>query len=287
VASFVPGGHSHRATPATPTGIMSIAADRHGTYVGTSQGLAYSATVDGPLVDLDFPGQNVVGIAVSPTDSNILWTASTAGTLLSSDGGRTWTRFVGGLVAPESVSAVVFLGNLVYASDTTGVFEWVPQSSSWTRSSYQQDVVDFTTSADGRRLYAVSLSGEIQQLAGGRWWRSGTFGSTLGHESHHFAAVPHMVMSAGRLYGGVSDIVASADGGQTWAQLGAGLPGRSVNELVAFRGDLWAATGSGVYRYRLAKSAPATGEWWAKVAAATALASGLSLGALGVRRSSG
>jgi hypothetical protein len=85
----------------------------------------------------------------------------------------------------------------------------------------------------------------------------------------------------GRLYaaGTSQGVSASADGGWTWTQLGGGLGAATPGQAAGFRGELWAATSAGLFRYPLAVRGGAAPAWWVVV---LALALGLALVAIGV-----
>ena len=89
---------------------------------------------------------------------------------------------------------------------------------------------------------------------------------------------------AGRLYavGTTDGVSASADGGKTWTQLGGGVATRAPGQVVAFHGQLVAATSDGVYRYVLAYSPPPSVTWWVGLLAAVLVAGSLSLVVVGL-----
>jgi hypothetical protein len=283
-----PGGtgkHTHSPANTASTVIQSLAVGHDGIYAGTASGL-FLSTAGGSLVDLGFPGQNVEAIAVDPVNPRTLWTASTAGTLRSSDGGHSWARLVGGLGQPGTVSSIAYMGGAVFASDATGVFEWAPRSGSWMRSSSQASVVGLAASPDGLALYAASNTGEIRQLAAGSWHTLARPGAGHIHNGQVLGQLQGVLPVAGRLYAaGTSEgVSASADGGETWTQLGGGVANRAPGQLIAFRGRLWAPTSDGLYGYVLTSDAPASATWWAGLLAAAVVIGSLALAVLGLER---
>jgi hypothetical protein len=259
---FVPGGHGHGPAHATQTAVQSLAVSPAGVYAGTPAGLLHSAALDGPLADAGLPGQDVEAVAVDPADPRVLWTASTAGALLSADGGRTWTAQAAGLAEPERLTSIAFAAGTAFASDPTGVFAWSGQAA-WRRVSAQAAVVSLTTSPDGLDLYATSGSGEIRRLSAGTWHPLAAPAPVHVHGGEPHAGVQDVVAYAGRLFaaGTAGGVSASADGGQTWTQLG-GAGVDAPAQVIAFEGALWAATSNGLYRYPLTRSLPASAGWW-------------------------
>jgi hypothetical protein len=91
---------------------------------------------------------------------------------------------------------------------------------------------------------------------------------------------------AGRLYAaGTNDgVSASTDDGQTWTQLGGGVASVAPGQVIAFHGQLLAATADGVYTYPLTSDAPASATWWAGLLAAVLVIGTLALAVLGLER---
>jgi hypothetical protein len=283
---FLPGGHGHGPAHAAPTAVQSLAAGGGAIYVGTASGLYAGAGA--ALRDAGLPGQNVEAIAVDPSDPRVLWTASTAGVLRSADGGSTWTEAGVGLTEPEEVTALASAGGQVFASDTTGVFAWSAASGSWSRTSDQASVIGLTASPDGRRLYAASAGGEVRERADGTWRTLAPPALVHAHTGSDHAAdhagLQAVLPYAGRLFavGVPFGVMGSPDGGRTWVQLG-NLAGAVPGQVVAFRGDLWAATLDGLYRLPLTRGAPASAGWWLGVLG-TAMVAGLAAPAVASRR---
>lgn len=94
------GGASWARTSTVPgsRGVMALAADpaaQQTVYAGTEEGLARSADGGRSWSTLSFPARNVVAIAVSPSDPNVVLTIAVSNrrglVFRSEDGGRTWS----------------------------------------------------------------------------------------------------------------------------------------------------------------------------------------------------
>lgn len=242
------------------------AAPDGGVYAGTTGGLYFARTLQGPLAPIALDGANVGAVAVDPGDPRSVGVASSLGPLFSHDAGRTWSIATAGLLRPQRASAIAYFGGKVFVSDTTGVFALSDGATTWTRVSRQASVVALTVSAARDRLYATSTTQGIQMLAGGRWSPLAAPGPSHQHhgQMQMHAFVGGVLGFGSRLYvpGTQDGVSASADGGQTWTQLGGGVADTPTLQLVEFQGSLWAATESGAFRYRLTPGARPSPLWW-------------------------
>ncbi len=270
-ANPTPAVHQHGAPTGKNLGLaLAVAGDS--IFVGTINGLYRTDTQTGPLVQVGFQDKTVNAIAVDPSDPRTLWVGSSSGLMHSSDGGATWSTAVAGLSKPNAVSAIDLAGSRSYASDSTGVFELSSPQQGWRRISTLPDVVDLTSSPDGRQLYATSATQGVQIFAIGTWRSTDSLASPhqahLGNEKH--PEVLSLAPIDGRLYavGTSFGVSASADDGQTWSQLGGGLENVTPAQLVDYQNGLVAATSNGVYRFRLESAAPASSTWWLVLVAA-------------------
>jgi photosystem II stability/assembly factor-like uncharacterized protein len=270
-ATPTPGVHQHGAPTGKNLG-LSLAAAGNSIYVGTNNGLYRTDTQTGPLVQVGFQGSTVTAVAVDPSDLRSIWAGSSSGLMHSSDGGSTWSGEDAGLSKPNAVSAISFVGGRIYVSDSTGLFAWSATRGGWQRVSSLLSVVDLTPSPDGSQLYATSATDGVQFLENGTWRTTDSLASP--HQAHHAGNEQHPeVLSLapidGRLYavGTSFGVSASADGGQTWSQLGGGLENVTPAQMVDYKNSLLAATSDGVYRFPLAISTPASISWWLVVLA--------------------
>jgi hypothetical protein len=282
-----PAVHVHNGP--VPTGPIALSLASSGTtiFVGTADGLFRTDNLQGPLVDAGLPAKQVAAITVDPKNQRSLAAGSSAGPMRSEDGGRTWTQMgATGLGKPTSVSALIFDGQDLYASDGTGVFRWQAVSSSWQRLSALPSVVALTANADG--LYATSSSRGVMVLRDGRWSPTASLASP--HQHHTGNAIHPQVLGLtpfdGRLYavGTAYGVSASSDSGQTWTQLGGGLENATATEAIVVHGRLLAATSDGVYQFPLREDPAASATWWALVLLAAVACGLLGILLLGLER---
>lgn len=273
-ATPTPSVHQHGAPTGKNLG-LSLAVAGNSIYVGAGNGLYRTDSNTGPLVEIGFAGKTVSALLVNPADPASLWAGSSAGLMRSTDGGATWNADDVGFSKPDAVSALSFAGSRLFASDSTGVFERSTFGPGWQRVSSLPDVVDLASTPDGLDLYATSSTQGVQVLNDGKWHSTDSLASPhqahLGHENH--PEVLSLAPVDGRLYavGTSFGVSASADGGQTWSQLGGGLENVTPTQLIDYQGSLVASTSDGVYRLPLNSSSPASLTWWLVVLTAVVI----------------
>ena len=267
-ASPTPGLHQHGAPNGKNLG-LALAVTGNSIYVGTDNGLYRTESDTGSLHQVGFNGATVNTIAVDPSEPRSIWVGASSGFVHSADAGTTWSPAGAGLFKPNAVSAIGFARRRIYVSDSTGVFGADGAQADWRRVSSLPDVVDLTPSPDGSLLFATSATEGVQILENGKWRSTDSLASPhqahAGHEKH--PEVLSLAPIDGRLYavGTSFGVSASADGGQTWSQLGGGLETVSATQLIDYQNTLLAATSNGIYRFPLASSAQASVSWWLAV----------------------
>jgi hypothetical protein len=284
-----PAVHVHTGTAPKGPVALSLAESGSSVFVGTADGLFRTDNQQGPLVDAGLPGKEVAAIAVDPGNPRLMVAGSSAGPMRSTDGGLTWNQLGGtGLTKPAAIAALAFVDEQLYASDSTGVFEWSPAAAIWQRISSEPSVVDLTGGAGGQ-LYATSTSQGVTLHRDGQWFPTASLASPhqhhlAGNEVHPqvFGLTPY----DGRLYaiGTAYGVSASSDGGQTWTQLGGGLENATAYEAIVYDGSLLAATSDGVYRFRLQEDPAPSVTWWALVLLAAAACGLMAIALVGTGR---
>ena len=244
-------------------------------YVGTEAGVYAARRVEGPYEKLSFPGREVHGIAVEPGLPSTVWASSRQGFFRSDDSGANWLNASQGLRAPEGSWALSYFRNVLYGSDTLGVYRWT--GSEWKSTSEQKWVVSLDPSADGRRLFASSM-GEGIQVFEGKGWHPADDGL-----AGHGAGAIHVVSVTGgnerTIAATMLDGVAVRTDDQFWSGLGSGLSRGAVWRVLDDHGRLLAATDDGLFSYTLTGSS-ATGQWWVLFAGALIAGTVVSLSQL-------
>jgi hypothetical protein len=287
-ATPTPSGHQHGVPTGKNLGI-SVGVANNSIFVGASSGLYRTDSGTGPLVEVGFASQTVTAIAIDPSNGTSMWVASSSGVAHSADGGSNWAPAGIGLAKPNGVAALTMAAGHLYASDSTGVFQASPGDSVWRRISNQQSVIDLTPSPDGSRLYATSSANGVQVFDGQSWQPTDSLASPHQHHTANEGAHPEVLSLApidGRLYavGTAFGVSASADGGQTWTQLGGGLADVTPAQVVGYQGSLLAATSNGLFAFPLRSDPPASAGWWLAVIAAVVVCGGAAVLIVGVER---
>jgi len=166
----------------------------------------------------------VLSLAVAPGAPNqvlagVLNSPQPAGVYLSTDGAVTWVNATPGLPANISFAAVAFdprNARIGYAADGGSGFLYrsIDGGATWTELTSFRNLLS-ATSAVGE-LYTTVEAGRAVVYAGTRF----------------------------------DGVLRSADEGETWTRLDAGLTGdaRRIRELTNYGGDLYAGTHNGVHR---------------------------------------
>jgi hypothetical protein len=279
--------------PAQPVLALATSAPSGDVYVATDDALFRAPRPEGPYTALPFKGARLRGLATDPVNPHVLWTATSIGPERSVDAGQTWVAYPEGLGKPGEASAVAFLDEDVYVSDSTGIYRFDSASSSWRQSAEETSVVDLRE-GDGPRLYASSTTEGVSVLDDGHWAQLHVTSESRRHGlSTGAAGALSATELGGRLYaaGTPDGVSASADQGSTWFALGAGLAQGSVRQLTHFRDWLWVATDDGLFRMQWLPTQPADPGWWKRIltgilvfGAAGVVLSALSVSPIGRRR---
>lgn len=161
--------------------------------------------------------QDVHSLAFVNNDPQNLWFGHHGGLLATTDGGRTWeplaVRSDAMSTSPASDGSVVIAGHEVFLASRDNGSTWTPISTDLP----SLDIHGFTRDpGDPNRMWAY--------LAIGGLWESTDFGASwaLVREDNVLFPVAVRVGPAVRLLGvDTSGLVASDDGGRTWAIIGA------------------------------------------------------------------
>ena len=138
--------------------------------------------------------QTAIGfILVDPTDSNVVYVATTAhesasaiGVYKSTDTGNTWAAANNGLSSLDIKHLVAdpVNGGTIYAATSGGMYKSTSGASSWRRANTGITTTDIVTlamsSVDPNTLYAATASGVFKTKNGGNSWYAVSLGLPLG-----------------------------------------------------------------------------------------------------------
>jgi photosystem II stability/assembly factor-like uncharacterized protein len=170
------------------------------------------------------------GLAVDPTDADVVYAATPAGVLKSTDGGATSAPSNSGLnstnvfsiaVAPDDAQAVLAGTNLGVSRSSDGGASWTPQSSGLPVNIY--------------RVLLPIGGGVVFAAAGNRVYRSGDGGATWGESSTGLPGQEVRVLAvdpsdAQVLWAGLSfSLYRSGDGGASWMRMDTGIVHLNAN----------------------------------------------------------
>ena len=232
-----------QAAPWRPAGLSGVAVS-HLSVDGSGVGIVYAALQPGA------PGVR----------TNLQKTV---------DGGRTWVSVERGLpaqFAPAALAVSPGDGRQVLAAGGGALFRSATAGASWNAVRTPLPPVTallFDAASPRNVLAGTELHGNFRSTDGGMTWRH----ASLGLPRDRYGYVPGAVQlvqdpsSPSTIYmaaNGFDGVYRSADGGVSWAAMGAGLPSHTVTQLAlnpSSPGDLYAVTDKGIAKW------DASGAW--------------------------
>jgi photosystem II stability/assembly factor-like uncharacterized protein len=197
-------------------------------YVGAASGGVFRSVNKGaswsPIFDASGGAQSIGAIAIAPSDPRVVWVGTGEpnnrqssswgnGVLVSRDGGTTWrhvglreTHHIGRIVVHPSnpdVAWVAALGHLWGPNEERGIYRTTDGGASWKRVLYidaNTGAVDLVLDPDGRTLLAATYQRRRRAF--------GFVGGGTGSALHR-----------------------SADGGDRWEKVTAGLPTGAIGRI--------------------------------------------------------
>lgn len=198
------------------------AGEREGMYKSTDSGATWSQ------VNLEIRG--IRKIAISPAAPRTVWVAGSA-FYVSRDAGASWTPVGGGYPAsqfPKDVAVDPTRRNIVYVSNSDGLFKTNDAGAHWTRIL---DNDPFTLAVDPNhpwKIYAAAFTrfyeGVLRSVDGGATWTHLTiqgdepYVEVLAVDPRSSAVYAAVALSAPH------SVFRSVDGGDTWTDVGSTLP---------------------------------------------------------------
>lgn len=223
----------------------------NGVFLSTDEGATW--TTLGPS------GTWPLGFAFSGTD---LFVGIEGGVLRSTNDGSNWAQVNSGLPPTTSshmtyVYKIAIIGGDIFAcTNGVGIFRSTDNGNSWTQvDSALINTLTWTLATTDSTLYVGS----------DKWVFSSTDkGVTWIDASEGLEATPNAVYtiyaSGGNLFAGTDKgVFLSTNNGATWTDVNTGFPsGTWVTSFATFGADLYAGTGSGVWRRSLSEMTGAT-----------------------------
>lgn len=243
------------AAPADPTNgdlLYAVLPNTAGLEISTNGGASFSAT---PFGSLGPSGGSAPLVVVNPSNAEQL--AYAAGTQLwqSADGGASWAP--SGAPAGAAITALAETAGAAGAPPAVVAGDGAGQVSlsggAWTALPVTAAVT--AVAMAGNTIFAAAGGDLFLSANGGGSWQTVT-----GIPAGEISALASDAADPQAIYAGMatSGVYGSADGGQTWSQLGTGLPGAPVMALttdLALRQLIAATGGRGVWAWQLGKAA--------------------------------
>lgn len=187
---------------------------------------------------------NVNQLVFDPTDSQILYAATTVGVFQTKDGGQSWTERMQGM---NEISFVVALAvdpirpNILYAGTSGGIYRSFDGADKWTKANTGLIPDDakmasmalgvnelLINPANPDEVYAGTTQGLFKTFNKGEVWSK--LAMDLG--DHYVSSLVLDPGNVQRLYVGTSKgIFQSRDGGQTWDTTNTGLDNLNIRVI--------------------------------------------------------
>src|SRR5579859_4559484 len=201
-------------------------------FAGTDTTVYYSYNGAAAWKQFDFPesAAPALSLAVSPNfeaDGTLYAGTEAQGLYRSADRGRTWDRLD---LPAECVNALLFSGpqHTLLAATEVGIFTSSDQGETWSRLLEQANVISLASAGDfavagivNRGVWLVTHPAEMQPIP--KLSARSVLGLVM---APHFDQQPVAFM-----YGPQEGLWRTADGGRTWDDLGAELPGPDISAL--------------------------------------------------------
>jgi photosystem II stability/assembly factor-like uncharacterized protein len=209
----------------------------NGIYISSNNGSKWS-----PSSVVGLSNYNVKCFLWSGTN---LYAGTEGGVFLSTNNGVSWFGVNSGLYN-SNVNSLVLVGSNIFAGTTGGVFITSDNGASWYNSSYgltDQNVNSIIVLGNG--IFAGTNQGIFKSIDNGNSWSSANFGLINQYVNTLF--INDNTIWAGTSYSpGAESVYKSTDYGSSW--FSSGLSNLSIFSFALFSSNIYAGTGSGIYR---------------------------------------
>lgn len=185
-------------------------------------------------VDSGLGGWEIDALAISPTNSNIVYLGTAGGVYVTDDGGANWGQFNNGLTSTDVLSLAIdpVTPGTIYAGTYGGVYKstngglnWNPVSTGLTNLQVRALAVHPTIP---NTLYAGTATYVFKSVDGGLQWNATSSGEV---RAIYALAIdpqnPSTVFAASTDYG----VFKTANGGTTWSAFNSGLTNTKIVSL--------------------------------------------------------
>jgi photosystem II stability/assembly factor-like uncharacterized protein len=236
-----------------------VAGGVEGIYASTDGGKNWTKTKGAPKD----PPVTVLGLAIDPTNPDIVYAATIDSALLkSADGGKTWGRIglPGGEGTASSVAVHPFDSNILYVGTPDALFKTRNGGAAWEKTAARPKLAEGIAidPVNPDVVYLATAAGLFKSPDGGASWRD-IGGEAIGQRQVRTVAVSPSDSNA-VFAAGAAGIYGSGDGGVKWQELS---KGTSLANAMAIAFDpldsatIWAAASGGLYRTAVGKAAAA------------------------------
>ncbi len=202
---------------------------------------------------------DVMSILVDRTHPRRIFASACSGIYLSEDGAGLWRKIQGIPYSARRTQAILQDPDhaaTVYAATTEGLWVTANGGLNWKRLTPGNWVINSVALPQGRLLIGTEKLGVLLSEDGGAHYHAANDGFfhrqivALALDRQHQGRVLAVLANAPEA------LLATEDGGNTWAPLGQGLKMQGVRRLYAVPGGWWAALErGGLMRYETGKSA--------------------------------
>lgn len=231
----------------------------HLPWKTTDGGKTWSAVHSGMIDDSD-----VMSIAIDRNNHSRILASACSGIYLSEDAAAQWRKVQGIPYSARRTLAILQDPQkpaTVYAGTTEGLWRTTTSGAAWSRITPVNWVINSVSvvpreNSSSRILIGTEQFGVLLSDDGGKQFRE----SNRGFNHRQIVALaldrikPDRVLAV--LANAIDPIVATSNGGQTWAPLGPGLSSRAVKQIYAAPTGWWASLAQGgLMRYDAKRNA--------------------------------